>query len=79
MSEWFPQLFCSSECRFALRLFLQCALSHRHLTLGESPLGEQLGRSVLLVVRYLWGRGRGMDVGVLHSASRGGGLPGTLN
>ena len=51
MSEWFRQLFGSSECRFALRLFLRCALSHRHLTLGESPLGEaQLGRSVLLVV-----------------------------
>ena len=52
MSEWFRQLFGSSECRFALRLFLRCALSHRHLTLGESPLGKaQLGRSVLLVVQ----------------------------
>ena len=51
MSEWFPQLFGSSECRFALRLYLQCVLSHRHSTLGESPLGEaQLGHSVPLVV-----------------------------
>ncbi|KIM53487.1 hypothetical protein SCLCIDRAFT_1222707 [Scleroderma citrinum Foug A] len=51
MSEWFPQLFGSSECRFAPRLYLQCVQSHRHSTLGESPLGEaQLGHSVPLVV-----------------------------
>ena len=60
VSEWFPQLFGSSECCFALRLYFQCTLSQRHPTLGVRVLSWSLRSAGGSIAMGSWPRdGRG--------------------